>query len=267
MYYTYAHKRKDNGKIFYIGMGTYRRMYAKNPRNREWQKIVKEQNGFDAIKLADWQTREEASSHETLLIQCFKDIDSKGLTNIFDKSYATTNNGANISKALKGIPKSPEHIAKVIEANKKCREAKIAAGIKITKASPSQETREKIAKAQIGKFVSQETKQRISVAVQKALSEGKMQNKPPCSIAHRLAISQSKTGDKHPFFGLRGKNLPNFRGWWITPEGEFDRLEDASIAIGLSETQLSHRCKGRKISGKFYLPKTGFSFKPHKKEV
>jgi hypothetical protein len=70
MFYTYAHIRKDTNSIFYIGKGTKRRMHRKEARNLHWHNVVKKA-GYEAIKLAEWETQTEAFEHEKFLIQCF----------------------------------------------------------------------------------------------------------------------------------------------------------------------------------------------------
>ena len=45
-YYVYAHKKKQDGEIFYIGKGVGRRAYKKTGRSTYWNNIVKKNNGF-----------------------------------------------------------------------------------------------------------------------------------------------------------------------------------------------------------------------------
>ena len=72
MVYTYAHIRKDTGKIFYIGKGSGRRMYRKEARNSHWHNIVNKV-GFEPILLSSWEKEQDAFEHEKLLIDCFKE--------------------------------------------------------------------------------------------------------------------------------------------------------------------------------------------------
>lgn len=70
MFYTYAHVRNDNSKIFYIGKGSGRRMYRRDARNSHWHNVAKKA-GYTPILLATWKTEKEAYEHEKFLIECF----------------------------------------------------------------------------------------------------------------------------------------------------------------------------------------------------
>jgi len=73
MYYTYFHTRKDNGKIFYVGAGSLKRAKATGRRNPEWKAIAKGV-GYSWELVGRWETFEEATLHEELLIVCLKDL-------------------------------------------------------------------------------------------------------------------------------------------------------------------------------------------------
>lgn len=45
-FYVYLHRRKTDGKVFYVGKGRGRRAFAKCNRNKHWQYIV-QKHGFD----------------------------------------------------------------------------------------------------------------------------------------------------------------------------------------------------------------------------
>jgi hypothetical protein len=71
IYYTYIHRKASDGVPFYIGKGTGNRFKSSDPRNAHWLNIVKK-HGFKAEIVARWETDSEASEHEILLIDCFK---------------------------------------------------------------------------------------------------------------------------------------------------------------------------------------------------
>jgi hypothetical protein len=109
MHYTYAHTRNDTGKIFYIGKGVGYRATAKGSRNLYWHNVVNK-HGYKVEILAHWDTAEEAVSHESLLIACFKDMgyELANLTEGGETSSPSQETKAKISKALAGRKRSPE---------------------------------------------------------------------------------------------------------------------------------------------------------------
>lgn len=76
MFFTYIHRKVGNNSVFYVGCGKKRRInvtQGKNQRSDEWHKAAME-SGFYSEIVAQWNNREEALSHERLLISCFKDM-------------------------------------------------------------------------------------------------------------------------------------------------------------------------------------------------
>jgi hypothetical protein len=69
-------------------------------------------------------------------------------------------------------------------------------------------------------------------------------------------------GIENPNFGKFGELAPNFKGWWITPVGQFPTADEAASANGLKQCDVIRRCKGRFANNKFYQPKNGWAFKP-----
>lgn len=82
MFCTYAHYTPQ-GRLFYIGKGSEKRAHSKAGRNNYWQKVVAKYGNPDVQVLANWNTEEEAFSHERLLISCFRDLGYK-LCNLSD---------------------------------------------------------------------------------------------------------------------------------------------------------------------------------------
>ena len=81
-FYTYIHKRADDGVVFYIGKGQGNRHQDTRSRNRYWRNVVAK-HGFTAEILSHWPTEDEAFEHEKLLIECFRDMGYK-LVNMTD---------------------------------------------------------------------------------------------------------------------------------------------------------------------------------------
>lgn len=128
MFYTYAHITSDTNKIFYIGKGSGRRMYRKDARNNHWHNTVKK-HGYKVIKLADWKTSEEAFIHEKLLISSFKDMKYK----LVNQSEGGDGNNATGGFSFKGKFHKEE-------AKEKCRLANLG---KIVSNESKQKNKEK----------------------------------------------------------------------------------------------------------------------------
>tara|TARA_R110000796_G_scaffold242194_1_gene364184 strand:+ start:376 stop:720 length:345 start_codon:yes stop_codon:yes gene_type:complete len=65
---VYIHKRKKDGQVFYVGMGSIKRPYSFTNRNSMWKKYV-EKNGKPEVQIVKgYLTKEEAYKLETKLI-------------------------------------------------------------------------------------------------------------------------------------------------------------------------------------------------------
>ena len=151
MPYTYAHYTKDTNKVFYIGLGTrIDRLNRQDSRNQHWHNIVNK-HGFYAKVLSNWDTIEEAQSHEKLLISCFKDMGYQ-LANKTSGGEGLFNPSDDVRKKLsdcqKGVAKSAEHRKKI---------AQTLTGKKLPDV-----VREKIRQGNLGKVMSEEARLKIS---------------------------------------------------------------------------------------------------------
>ena len=89
MFCTYAHYTPQ-GRLFYIGKGSSeRRAHYMQGRNNYWNKIVSKYGKPEVQILANWDTEEEAFSHEVLLISCFRDMGHE-LANLTDGGDGTS---------------------------------------------------------------------------------------------------------------------------------------------------------------------------------
>lgn len=80
MFYVYAHTRKTDGAVFYIGKGSGSRAFVKKGRNRMWQSVYKK-HGANVVILSRWETEDDAFDEERRLIQ------SIGIDNLCNMSF------------------------------------------------------------------------------------------------------------------------------------------------------------------------------------
>jgi hypothetical protein len=185
MYYVYAHYRKTDDLIFYVGVAkSKKRFLSKYSRNNFWKNIV-EKHGFYYKILIESDIWEECLNEEIKLIKHYGRIDLKTgvLCNMTDGGEGCFNLSSEskdkISHKLKGLKRDSEYVEKVRLRMK---------GKKL-----SDETKSKISKKHkqvdksylIGRELSDETKKRISESKKgKSIGVGKILSKE-----HKKAIS------------------------------------------------------------------------------
>lgn len=121
-FYVYCHKRKTDGKCFYIGKGTGNRYKSKSGRNQYWHNIVNK-HGFESEILVNNITEEKAFKLES---EFCKQIGYENLCNLHiengwgghskteetkQKLYTDIRN-KHVSESLKGYKQTEEHIKK-----------------------------------------------------------------------------------------------------------------------------------------------------------
>jgi hypothetical protein len=119
---VYAHRRKDNGEVFYIGMGVCEKRANKfSGRNRYWN-FIKEQYGAYVDVLATDLSVEDAEELEMFLIE---EIGIDNLTNITKGGQKgrlgdnkTKEERDKISKSRKGIKFSEKQKKKISQSKK-----------------------------------------------------------------------------------------------------------------------------------------------------
>ena len=65
---VYIHKRKKDGQVFYVGMGSIKRSYDMISRSRLWKSYVKKHGKPDVKIVKGYLTKEEALDLERKLI-------------------------------------------------------------------------------------------------------------------------------------------------------------------------------------------------------
>lgn len=131
-FYIYCHRKKTDGKCFYIGKGTGNRFKSKNGRNQYWHNIVNK-HGFEVIILINNINEEKAFEYESYFC---KQIGYENLCNIRKE---LDNGGYSMSEETK------QKISKR----------------KINHSCYNNEWKEKIRKGNKGKIVSEESKQKM----------------------------------------------------------------------------------------------------------
>ena len=139
MFYTYAHYRADDGRIFYIGKGSGRRYYKTNNRNIHWHRVVKK-HGFKSEILARWGSEKEALDHEKFLISVFREIAS--IVNILD--------GGESNGGTRHTPESKEKLRIAHTGRKRSDEARRKSSEKLKGRAISEEWKQKISKSRAG---------------------------------------------------------------------------------------------------------------------
>ena len=82
---VYIHKRKEDGQIFYVGMGNIKRPYSFTNRNKMWNKYVEKYGKPDVEIVKGYLTKDEALTLERKLIAKY------GLK-IYGKGYLVNGN-------------------------------------------------------------------------------------------------------------------------------------------------------------------------------
>lgn len=187
MAYVYIHRRNDiqddHESVFYVGIGTKKRIYQKLSRNKFWKHIVNK-HGFTGTIVKDDLTWEEACIIEKELIKFYgrKDLGLGNLCNLTDGGEGQL-----------GCYPSEETKEKMRKNNKHTQSF---LGKKLTK-----EHRENISKGNMGKKMSEESilkmkesQKKINSFVQTRINKSNAQKGKKLSEEHRLKISEGNKG-------------------------------------------------------------------------
>ena len=155
MFYTYAHYRADDNRIFYIGKGKGSRYKSISCRNIHWKRTVS-LHGFKSEVLCQWDTEDEAFNHEKFLIKTFRELGHK-LVNITDGGEGSS--GMKLSDARK--QKIKEHHLTRDYATVFTAEARAKIVSTHTGKYVSDETRRKQSESGKGRVVTEETREKF----------------------------------------------------------------------------------------------------------
>jgi len=176
---VYFHKRLDTNEVFYVGIGSPKRPYSKNDRNKWWHNIANKV-GYEVEVIEENLTWDSACLIEIALISFFgrRDLGKGTLVNLTDGGDGmkgrtpSEETKAKLSAALKGKKRSEETKAKISESLKGKKR--------------SEETKAKISKSSIGKKMSAEARANMSAA-----QKGKKHSEEA-----RAKISKAHQGEK-----------------------------------------------------------------------
>lgn len=121
MSYVYKHLRKDNGEVFYIGIGSKpSRINSKRSRNKYWHNIVNKYGMTSEIIEGDL-TWEQACEREKYWISYYKRENLCNMTDGGEGTYGrflSEETKNKISQSHMGKKLSPDHIKKISDGNK-----------------------------------------------------------------------------------------------------------------------------------------------------
>lgn len=225
-FYVYEHVRHDSGAVFYVGKGSGYRQTCTQGRNPHWQAIAGKA-GWSSRVVFRTDDEELAFLAEQELIDWHRRNRSR-LTNMtdggegmsgyrFDPAVAKRRGASRLgvpnlaaSIALKGVPKSAEHRAK-LSASRIGFKASDATRMKMSK------TRKGRPSAMLGKTHREESKAAISAAVSgernpffgKRHSEELIEQIRQKNLGRKESVetrakkSRSRLGSKNPRFGVQ----------------------------------------------------------------
>ncbi|MGL5074978.1 MAG: NUMOD3 domain-containing DNA-binding protein [Waterburya sp.] len=178
-FYVYVHRRKTDGKIFYIGRGCSGRFLSKHGRNNYWKNVVNK-HGFVGEKLFTGLTNDHANFLEVYFIAKYNK-EGLELTNL--------TNGGEGASGCKRSEETKKKLSNSLKGRIITKEHRLKVGLANKRRVISEVTRKKISNFQKGKRISIEHRMKISRA-KKGLR---------FSEEHCRKISESKRGLKNSF--------------------------------------------------------------------
>lgn len=206
MFYTYAHYRKSDDVLFYIGKGSTNRASTKTKRNPHWTNVFNK-HGFYYKILEYFKDELEALKKEEELISFYRESGVR-LANV--ASGGTANSG----------PRHSEETKRKMSVARKGKK-------RTHRWNHSDETKLKMSKSHMGKKHPQE-----QIEKQRAAITG-----VPKSDSHRAALSKARTGIKVPKV---------WKPVICTTTGiSYVSVSDAKFKTGLDASHIVKCCKGK----------------------
>lgn len=206
-FYTYIHRRADDGKVFYVGKGRGKRAWSRYRRNQYWLR-TEARHGLHVEIVAHWSTEREAFDHEKLLIALYRAANHP-LSNLTDggdgpSGYRHTDETRALFRARKI---SDEHRAKVSAANRGLIRsdefrAKVSAGL--TGRPVSAETRAKLSAAHKGVSPTKEVREKIASTLSgRRLSDAEKDRRRPLTHSAQWRAKHSAAMKGRPWSAAR----------------------------------------------------------------
>ena len=206
MFYTYAHYRKSDGVLFYIGKGSTNRASTSKKRNPHWNNVVAK-HGFYYEILERFANENEALKKEEELIAFYRASGVK-LANV--ASGGTANSG----------PRHSEEDRRKMSVARKGKK-------RTHRWNLSEETKEKMRAAHTGLKQSSEHTANLRAALTGL----------PKSEAHREALSKARTGLKVPKIWQKVLCRTN--------SVLYASLTEAASSLGVDISHISKCCRGK----------------------
>lgn len=213
IFYTYAHYRKSDDVLFYIGKGSTNRASTSRKRNPHWNNVVNK-HGFYYKILERFETEDEALKKEEDLIFFYRKSGIK-LANV--ASGGTANSG----------PRHSEEARRQMSAARKGKK-------RTYRWTLSEETKLRMSLSHIGMKHSKE-----QIEKQRAAMIGRSKSESHCA-----ALSKARTGIKVP--KIWRKVLCSTNGVL------YESLTDAARCLCVDISHISKCCRGKIKSIKGY---------------
>lgn len=192
MAYVYRHVRLDKNEVFYIGIGSdnegeYKRAFIKKNRNKYWRNVISKTE-YEVEIMLDNLTWEEACKKEIEFIKLYgrRNLNEGTLVNMTDGGDGTLGLKQSPSQETKEKMRQAKLGKKLSEEHRKKLCASKKGNCYTKGRKHSEESKKKMSEAKLGKKHSEEHNKKMSEAL-----KGKK-----LSEEHRKKLSDAKLGRK-----------------------------------------------------------------------